>query len=445
MQSVAAVVNIAEPLSCIFFCATFMMYLSNISPEESESAVEAAKTGSSSLLSTMLLSILKKLVQWSLWICFLITSILFKETGITVLGLIFGNSVLNIVSMSVKKIIPLDAIYTVKTSFSKHISWMLFSLLMLVGYFVFRAVIVSPDRDTISDFDASGKCDNQFYSIIYVLSSKVDSLLSMVSNSIVMLNHLLVSPFLTLRAVVMGGSQDTDTVVTSSVDTSSFYLDDSALIRKAENPFAFLQGQEKVLSLMYLHFRYFFLMVWPVQLSPEYAFNCIPSVASWEDDGNYRAVYGIVTYVSIFVTALCGFGVMIIRGGGISRSNSSKDILNSAPSGHAILVSVMLMVIPFIPAAGVSYIKISCSQALWLFMVILPLCIVKREVVQGDCSSLQFLFHLSHCCISVFSGIPPPRYIACRTIVVRPLHWSVSCSQSDSHMRIAFLHVLYEV
>jgi hypothetical protein len=100
---------------------------------------------------------------------------------------------------------------------------------------------------------------------------------------------------------------------------------------------------------MYLHFRYFFLMVWPVQLSPEYAFNCIPSVATLEDEGNYRAVFATGMYVSIIVTALYGFWSMILRGGGALTSTSGSGL-----SGHAILVSVMLMVVPFIPAAGVS-------------------------------------------------------------------------------------------
>ena len=40
------------------------------------------------------------------------------------------------------------------------------------------------------------------------------------------------------------------------VSWSAMSLDHSGLVRRAENPFAFLEGQTRVLSIMYLHFRY---------------------------------------------------------------------------------------------------------------------------------------------------------------------------------------------
>lgn len=353
MQSVAAVVNIAEPLSCIFFCATFMMYLVNISPTANNSVVDV-KSVSKSLISWLMHSLVK-IIQLCVWISFFVISVLFKETAVTVLGLIFGNSFLSIVSLFLKKVFLTDRNMVHQISFSKHMSWIFFSLVMLVGYFVFRALIVSPDRDSSAEYELSEKCENRFDSMFYVFTIKLNSLFKMMGNSITMLHHLMLGPLLSLRAVVMGSTAMEETlVIPSSADISSFYLDDSALIRKAENPFAFLQGQEKVLSLMYLHFRYFFLMVWPVQLSPEYAFNCIPSVASLKDEGQYRAVFAIVLYVSIVVSALCGLVDMIIRGSDISTKKRTFKCKRVTISGYAVLISVMLMVIPFIPAAGVS-------------------------------------------------------------------------------------------
>lgn len=162
-----------------------------------------------------------------------------------------------------------------------------------------------------------------------------------------MLYHLVRTPLLSMKGMLLGINTQVEAL--DAPDVSSFYLDDSALIRRAENPYAFLHGQEKVLSLMYLHFRYLYLMIWPVQLSPEYAFNCIPSVASLADDGNYRAVFAIVMYICIVLAALKGLWSMIALDRGQSLRNRDLYL-----SDHALLVSVILMVVPFIPAAGVS-------------------------------------------------------------------------------------------
>jgi hypothetical protein len=334
-----------------------MMYLSSTHGHDHDhvapppTSQQGTDTSHATSLLQAVVNVLKMCTQGCLWVAFLVISILYKETGITVLGLIFGTSFLNILSIFLKKLIPIELLkHPQKISFSKHVSWILFSLLMLVGYFVFRAVIVSPDQGTLSDFDISEKCDNRFNSMLAMIVSKCTYLFKRIGKSVNMLQHLLLAPIMSLRHVITTASSgDVDTASsTTSADISSFYLDDSALIRRAENPFAFLHGQEKVLSLLYLHFRYFFLMVWPVQLSPEYAFNCIPSVTSIEDEGNYRAVLAIVMYVFIAIAALYGYWRMILHGSFPQVGGGGSGL-----SGHAVLVSVMLMVIPFIPAAGV--------------------------------------------------------------------------------------------
>jgi hypothetical protein len=219
---------------------------------------------------------------------------------------------------------------------------------MLVGYFVFRALIVSTETDITEDIDSmSDKCGTNDAFSLNIVVSKVLAFFKTMQNSVNMLCHLLLTPLLSLKGVVLGVDNATENL-TSAADVSSFYLDDSALIRKAENPFAFLQGQEKVLSLMYLHFRYFFLMVWPVDLSPEYAFNCIPSVATIEDDGNYRAVLAMVMYVCIVLAAFYGLYSMVFKKKYLQSKNEEGYL-----SDHALLLSVILMVVPFIPAAGV--------------------------------------------------------------------------------------------
>ena len=52
-------------------------------------------------------------------------------------------------------------------------------------------------------------------------------------------------------------------------ESSSLYLGDSELIRRAENPFRFLHGIEKIFSYAYLHFRYCSLLLLPWQLCAE--------------------------------------------------------------------------------------------------------------------------------------------------------------------------------
>merc|ERR1711871_1076770 len=74
---------------------------------------------------------------------------------------------------------------------------------------------------------------------------------------------------------------------------NSVYLESSQLIRKAENPFSFLSGTEKALSLMYLHFRYMYVLLLPIQLCPEYAFDCIQSLSTIFD---IRFLYVGLTY-----------------------------------------------------------------------------------------------------------------------------------------------------
>ena len=60
-------------------------------------------------------------------------------------------------------------------------------------------------------------------------------------------------------------------------------LSGSQLLRRAENPFAFLQGLSKVLSLNYLQAFYAGLLLAPIHLSAEWSYNCIPAVESLHD------------------------------------------------------------------------------------------------------------------------------------------------------------------
>lgn len=75
------------------------------------------------------------------------------------------------------------------------------------------------------------------------------------------------------------------------------YLNASQLLRRAENPFAFLTDRAtKVYSMLYLYFRYVYLLLWPREQSPEYSYDCIPAVG---DPADVRFVNAVATIGAI--------------------------------------------------------------------------------------------------------------------------------------------------
>lgn len=103
------------------------------------------------------------------------------------------------------------------------------------------------------------------------------------------------------------------------------YLGDSELIRKAENPFAFLEHKEKIFSLFYLHFRYFYILLWPSTLCAEYAFDCIPKVSNIND---FRNLYSIGLYLSLIFLIIIGIFKItkFCKHRRIQRENIEKQI-----------------------------------------------------------------------------------------------------------------------
>jgi hypothetical protein len=90
---------------------------------------------------------------------------------------------------------------------------------------------------------------------------------------------------------------------------SKAYLGESQLIRRAENPYAFLETRtEKILSYMHLHYRYFMLLVYPKEQCAEYAYDCIPKVTSLADDRNTLS-FGL--YGGFVAATLLGLLLMV--------------------------------------------------------------------------------------------------------------------------------------
>jgi hypothetical protein len=188
VESVTAVVNMAEALSGIFYILVYYLFLLNTSTV------------------TMQLNWLTLFQSMIFSLPLVAISILFKETGVTISGMIIAKLVIDgicfwnqiIMNIQWSNYIQWDRNQEViRTMITKTMAWILFAFAMVGFYIIFRLLIVNMD--------------------------------------IIVLLHAV----LTLKP----------SVVISTIGKS--YLGESSLIRKAENPFAFLvTREEKILSFM---------------------------------------------------------------------------------------------------------------------------------------------------------------------------------------------------
>jgi hypothetical protein len=111
---------------------------------------------------------------------------------------------------------------------------------------------------------------------------------------------------------------------------TSSTLETSGLMRRAENPFAFLTGTTRVLSLNFLQVKYAQLLVFPKNLCAEYSYNCIPAV---ESVGDPRMV--AVAVLDVIIVACV---VHVLR----------------RPSSGASM-SLLVLAITFLPASNIFF------------------------------------------------------------------------------------------
>ena len=188
VEAVTAIVNMAESIHTILVLATFYIFL------RSTESHSSTRTFFGALFSTVL------------WFVLIVCAILFKETGLIGCGLIFAKTVMHLVLFIVEKVRNFfyDTVSPSRDSllytFWIYYYWNTVALFTCYIYFSFRSLLILADRDAL-------------------LSSSWSSLL----------NQLIYNP------LMFGPSS---------------YLDSSQLIRKAENPYAFLHGTEKVLSVL---------------------------------------------------------------------------------------------------------------------------------------------------------------------------------------------------
>ena len=107
-------------------------------------------------------------------------------------------------------------------------------------------------------------------------------------------------------------------------------------MHRHHNPIAYAVGLTRWLSTFYLHFRYFWLLLFPIDLSVDYSENCIPLITSLADSRN---ILSLTLYLTIFVALLCLCVFVTFR--------------------HAcykeVLLSFSWLVLPFLPSSNIFF------------------------------------------------------------------------------------------
>jgi hypothetical protein len=162
-----------------------------------------------------------------------------------------------------------------------------------------------------------------------------------------------------------------------------------AVLLQVENPIPFAQSfSTRLLSTGYLHARYFWLLLFPLHLSADWSFSCIPLVEQLSDPRNAATavLYLYFLYVGLSAqplqflrqlwgvvrSALLAPAAVGDSNGGSSSSSSSRDHANGSSNstaqaaaavadgrlGHArwrLMVLVGLLVAPYFPASNVLF------------------------------------------------------------------------------------------
>ena len=184
IESVAAVVNIAENISCIFYLVAYLLFLAT-----------------ATYYRNTLNNIAFQSFSIVMWLILIFIGILFKESALSVCGIIIGKLIIEAVqNVSYCRQRQQDRwnIYSLlKASFwnVRCIVWITVSFLAIRLYILLRNVVISRKFPTLDE--------------------------------------------------------------ATSLSLASTYLNDSLLIRRAENPFSFLEGNEMIMSYMVSIYVYY--------------------------------------------------------------------------------------------------------------------------------------------------------------------------------------------
>ena len=337
VEAVSCVVNMAEALHCIFYIVAYLIFWKSVTTTtdtttDTDTVTTDTDTDTNNKdLNTQMndnnykydnvsvsaiqnnKNTTKDSNKLYLFTWPLVVSIasLCKETGITVCGLVVYKVIIDVLS-------TLSNTKRGSILMYRQIYWTVLAFFSVTIYFVFRALLVNGDA--------------------YVMAYKLISF-----------------DFISLI---------------SSIQKS--YLGESQLIRKAENPFAFLNGMEKVLSLFYLHFRYFLCLVWPVNLSPEYSFDCIPKVSTIFD---FRNIYSTLMYGTLVNFVVFKLYTMLCNKG---KGNETAS-----------MIALSWLIVPFIPASGVLLRLGTLLAERLLYIPSIGYCMIFASIISQFCQRIE--------------------------------------------------------
>lgn len=93
------------------------------------------------------------------------------------------------------------------------------------------------------------------------------------------------------------------------------------------------------ISSAYIHWKYFWLLIFPYELSCDYSLNCIPMISNWDD---FRIILPIGFYCFLFLSFL--YGILMF-------SNKVPEITKKL--GKCYFISWGFLIITFIPASNI--------------------------------------------------------------------------------------------
>jgi hypothetical protein len=207
LQSVTAVVNIAEPLSSIFLCLAYLCYLSSIAPTTALLSLPNASDSPSSEPRPPP-SLLRHLFFAIGFVAFLVISLLYKETAITLVAIVIGTSALVLVAHCLS-LTPTFA--TSVSFFLLHGSWIGLSLASFLFYFLFRKLLVASPEDLSvlcpflppsASWLLSNSCPHTAIASPLSLASSSSSLILLCRDTIAMLVSLFSTPLSTALSLV---------------------------------------------------------------------------------------------------------------------------------------------------------------------------------------------------------------------------------------------------
>ena len=228
VEAVAAVVNMAEPLSCCFILLSYLVFLRSTGSSRS---IDGGSHSNSSSIKVR--DLITSALQLMMWIICAVISILFKETGLICCVLVVGKSAIDLMTQLFRWLFDYRKeegkrgmmLLLQAQQLTSYVVFNCSSLFLVYVYFMLRNIMTSWGRDQWLEQLLDVYHSTSWQQLIQSIASLIKTM-------------MMAAPSIGLQ---------TDS---SSSSSARSYLEDSKLLRKAENPYAFLRGQEKVLSTM---------------------------------------------------------------------------------------------------------------------------------------------------------------------------------------------------